>query len=622
MTSRKQTAALAFADSEQRLGAWAEQIAGRFRQRNFAECALEFPQPEFHRGRAVKPEVATAMYALAAFGQVPGSEAARWFEDALATCSQPGNEKSLLTIGVLTAGRQLWWSDAAQPYSRVARAILPLEQALNISEAAKLAWLAAKAHCELLYADPLNPGSGALAVARALTAIQAVGLEPDHTPVSSAALVHTLITGELDEARAYFQRTAGLASRLTPYDSWLRSFYKCWLYVAAREREAAVIEAARGLVLAARSGTPHSMPWARYAAARAAVDSGVRDASRQIAAARLAAVQCGNAALLALCRLVAALHALRGRSPARAGVLAAAALAELERLGLLQPLLITRADIEAAYACALRDACCKVPRLLQLHAISEVPRESFSSRADCEIRIHCLGSFRIYKRGEPLRWPRKQPRRPLELLKAVIAGGGDGALVADISESLWPGMDGDHAHRALTSALHRLRALLGPNALVLSGARLAVDSRYVWVDAFEFEARLSNDAPPSETAEALQLYQGEFLSEDRDAEWSARARDRLKQRYRHATRAAGDALLARGRWRDALDLFEEALRRDAQAEMFYQGAIAACLAGGLREQASSWYQRCRSVLAQDLGLKPSPKTEALYLAVLQSEQTR
>jgi DNA-binding SARP family transcriptional activator len=84
-----------------------------------------------------------------------------------------------------------------------------------------------------------------------------------------------------------------------------------------------------------------------------------------------------------------------------------------------------------------------------------------------------------------------------------------------------------------------------------------------------------------------------------------------------ALRTANNVLES-GRWRDALDFLEKALNRDVTAEVLYQAAICACLVGGLRAEAASYYERCRHALSEHVGVKPSRKTESLYRQLLSS----
>ena len=105
-------------------------------------------------------------------------------------------------------------------------------------------------------------------------------------------------------------------------------------------------------------------------------------------------------------------------------------------------------------------------------------------------RVATLGGFRLLRQGEPLAASGKAQRRPLELLKVLIAYGGEGVAEERIADAVWPRIPGDSAHRSFTSTLHRLRKLLGEDkALVLHEGKLSFDRRYVWTDVWEFEAR-------------------------------------------------------------------------------------------------------------------------------------
>jgi DNA-binding SARP family transcriptional activator len=196
----------------------------------------------------------------------------------------------------------------------------------------------------------------------------------------------------------------------------------------------------------------------------------------------------------------------------------------------------------------------------------------------------------------------------------LIASGTDGAPVERLTDMVWPGLEGDKARKAFSTALYRLRGLLGEGALVLNAGRLRIASESVWVDALAFEAAVATGAP---TRESLSLYAGPLLG-DEDEAWILPARNRLAEMHRNAICRLGEGLLARGRWREALEVFGAALQRDSIAEVFYQGALAACLAGGLRAEASALYERCRKEMSEQLGLSPSARTLELYRAVIRN----
>ena len=159
-------------------------------------------------------------------------------------------------------------------------------------------------------------------------------------------------------------------------------------------------------------------------------------------------------------------------------------------------------------------------------------------------RIQTFGGFRLQRHDEPLPAVGKAQRRPLELLKLLIAFGGEQVAESRVTDALWPRIDGDSAHRSFTSALHRLRKLLGEDrAVVLHEGRLTLDRRYFWVDAWVFEAlaeEMEATADPALAAKLgermLALYRGPFMAGEDDAAWLIAPRERMRGRLERAVR--------------------------------------------------------------------------------------
>jgi DNA-binding SARP family transcriptional activator len=157
-------------------------------------------------------------------------------------------------------------------------------------------------------------------------------------------------------------------------------------------------------------------------------------------------------------------------------------------------------------------------------------------------RVQTLGGYRLLKDDAPLVDPArasgKAQRRPLELLQALIAFGGEQVSEARIVDALWPRVDGDSAHRSFTSALHRLRKLLGEErALVLHEGKLSLNRHYFWLDVWAFDeiaALVERGSDPDRieaaTERLLDLYRGPFMAGEVDAAWYAPQRDRLRSR--------------------------------------------------------------------------------------------
>ena len=81
------------------------------------------------------------------------------------------------------------------------------------------------------------------------------------------------------------------------------------------------------------------------------------------------------------------------------------------------------------------------------------------------VKIRTLGRFELFKNGNPFNFPGKAQKKPLLLLKALIALGGKDVDEERLTDILWPEADGDQAYSALTTTLSRLRQLMGEKGL-------------------------------------------------------------------------------------------------------------------------------------------------------------
>jgi LuxR family transcriptional regulator, maltose regulon positive regulatory protein len=167
------------------------------------------------------------------------------------------------------------------------------------------------------------------------------------------------------------------------------------------------------------------------------------------------------------------------------------------------------------------------------------------------VRIFVLGRFVVRIDDRPLAWTGKVPRKPLALLKVLVVHGPGGVREALLMDRLWPEADGDAARRALTTALFRLRRLLGRDAAVLrANGEIALNPALCWVDLWAAERLLDNATAvnPDRAREghaarwierASALYRGPIVGPDED-EGSAAMRDaRLRRRLQPLLPSSG-----------------------------------------------------------------------------------
>lgn len=235
------------------------------------------------------------------------------------------------------------------------------------------------------------------------------------------------------------------------------------------------------------------------------------------------------------------------------------------------------------------------------------------------VRITTLGRFELRVDDAPLYFSGKVPKKPLELLKALVAFSGRDVREDKLCEALWPDADGDAATQALATTLHRLRQLIGHRSVVRRDGRISLDRQHCWVDVWAFERHLleldcrrGQHVTLSEGVQRLlELYHGAFLEGDDDWPWVLTARERLRAMFLRRLEAAAHRFTAVNRHDDAIVCYAKALEIDPLSEAPYRGLMRAHLALGHKTEAAAVYERCTKLLASQLGISPSPDTEML-----------
>jgi DNA-binding SARP family transcriptional activator len=238
------------------------------------------------------------------------------------------------------------------------------------------------------------------------------------------------------------------------------------------------------------------------------------------------------------------------------------------------------------------------------------------------VKIYTLGRFAVHKNEQPLTFGHKVQRKPLALLKAIIAYGGQNVHEEELLDLLWPDADGDAARIALNSATHRLRKLLGREETIQrKDNRISLNERSCWVDAFAVERLLrqaetysaSDERSRSQAVQTVRraaaLYRGSF-SEPEVAAADALS-DRLRRRLLTQLLRVGADAEKLEQWQDAVNFYEQGLNADPTSEATCRRLMNLYHQLGRRADALGIYNQCRQAMKQRLGTTPSTETEAL-----------
>jgi LuxR family maltose regulon positive regulatory protein len=231
------------------------------------------------------------------------------------------------------------------------------------------------------------------------------------------------------------------------------------------------------------------------------------------------------------------------------------------------------------------------------------------------IKVYVLGRFSVLRNDVPIEFSTKAQRKPLELLKVLIALGGREIDISRIASLVWPNAD-EVVRGAFDVALMRLRKLLGGDeALLLHEGKLTLNDRYCWVDAWAFERAVGmqgGDGFENRLDALMDLYRGHFLDREALQPWIAPMRDRLAGKFLRAVLSRGSAQEALGHWEAAAHTYRRGLERDNLTEELYRRLMHCEWRLGHHAEAINTYRRCRELLSIVLGLKPGAGTEELY----------
>jgi LuxR family maltose regulon positive regulatory protein len=266
-----------------------------------------------------------------------------------------------------------------------------------------------------------------------------------------------------------------------------------------------------------------------------------------------------------------------------------------------------------------------VRSLIAKHGL--VPTEAIEEAWPWPVKVYTLGGFAVYKNERQLTFGHKVQRKPLALLKAIVAFGGNNVREESLLDLLWPDAEGDAARIALNSAIHRLRKLLGrEDAILREENRIGLDERICWVDAFAVERLLkqvenndfAHERAWSETIRTVRraaaLYRGPFA--DAEIPPAVALSDRLRRRLSTQLLRAGAGAEALERWQDAMNIYEQAFGADPASEAICRRLMELYHRLGRLADAVSIYNQCRDAIKQKLRARPAAETEALLRKVL------
>jgi ATP/maltotriose-dependent transcriptional regulator MalT/DNA-binding SARP family transcriptional activator len=447
------------------------------------------------------------------------------------------------------------------------------------------------------------------------------------------AAAGALGTGDREHARMALQALEAEGPRLRRGDQAFIHYLKCWLAALEGDAAAASREAKLAVAVAVELGIPWLECFARVAAAQLASSEGDRrGAEAQVRAAEVIAERVRSPLLRVPVHLAAAGAAILARDEDAALGPLQAGFALARELGLRyvaavrpQPLaeacaLAMRRGIEPEYVRTLVRAR-KLPPPPSALRVREWPRP---------FQVSTLGGFSLLREARPVEFSSKGPGRPMELLKVLVALGGQNVRSDQLADALWPRVDADYAHKSFTTTLHRLRRIFDDDeALTLRETRLSLEPKLVWVDTWALDQLLSElDSALREpraraepvlrtlAEEALTLYRGPFLPDESEQPSYIACREQIRGKLLRCLTRVTRWWEENGMPEAAIDGYQRCIDADGLCESFYRNLMLCYQRRGERAEALATYERLRMALSTRLKVMPSQETQAVYASLV------
>jgi predicted ATPase/DNA-binding SARP family transcriptional activator len=246
-------------------------------------------------------------------------------------------------------------------------------------------------------------------------------------------------------------------------------------------------------------------------------------------------------------------------------------------------------------------------------------------RATAEMEFGILGPLEVRNGEAAVRVPGAKERA---LLADLLVNAGRVVSADRLVEDLWGEDPPGNPANTLQGRVSALRRALGPGAsrrLVTSPPGYRLDTGPEQVDAARFERLVAEAAaaaaaePPRAARlleEALGLWRGPALAEFADAPWAQTETARLEELRLAARETLVELRLATGGHAGLVGELEGLVAAHPTRERLRGQLMLALYRSGRQADALGVYQETRTVLAEELGIDPSPELQRLHQAIL------
>jgi DNA-binding SARP family transcriptional activator len=228
-----------------------------------------------------------------------------------------------------------------------------------------------------------------------------------------------------------------------------------------------------------------------------------------------------------------------------------------------------------------------------------------------DVRISVLGGFDVWLDDGPVpdqAWRRNRARA---LVKLLALAPGRRLHREQVMDALWPSLDPEAAAGNLRKAIHFARGALGAEHVRVKGELIALEASGLWIDIDAFETA----AQAGKRSEALVLYRGDLLPEDRFESWTEDPRERLRTRFHRLLLDEAASLEQEGSYELAADVLDRVVSSDPLHEDAHLNLMRVLALAGARHLALARYRQLEMRLRTELDVEPGPAAQHLHAEI-------
>ncbi len=247
------------------------------------------------------------------------------------------------------------------------------------------------------------------------------------------------------------------------------------------------------------------------------------------------------------------------------------------------------------------------------------------------LRVRTFGQLQIWRDDYAIGiWERPQAETVVKILLVRCARGGRAVAADELITRLWPDADEESGRKKLLPLISNARRTLEPDieprdsSFILrssNGYYFHLSDTITW-DLLGFRKYLQQgtvlvkeerwEEAIVELEKGRALYRGDFLAEDRYADWAIDIRREITSDYCNLLIQLADSYAALARYNQAVDACHATLAKDPLLESVYRRLMIFYYCNGEKGKAEKAYRDCIKLFEELFGESPTPATRRLH----------